>query len=458
MIPADPKFYLHFIIFLVLTALLAAVGGNNGIVLGRLIRRSDWLTRSTVRLLRLGMWLPIFLLWSYPLSFLHEPGIFKLLPFRAHLLASMIAGSLATMTVLFASCYDYLVRRRLSPSHSSHHRLHLHRDIFLLALLACLLWQNSYGNGWPFRWIWGAMIGSEPSRVTNFVRYITVTSWLAVFLLMVVMVVSNRVFQWSLDGAVDSRRTLLFVELQNTSLKSLLGACLLVIVALLLWQLLNRPLATYLFLPPPDEVLQTIISLIASESPTLWPDIRFSLLVILAGIICAGLFAIPLVEFCHHQSGFRRCGGLLALTCLSPVVLRDAAILWLGIGPMRVAFTVSCFAFFPLVQGLWSYRHLSFAARLLVSIEETLPYAFIGMLACETYAATQGLGYLIVTAANTRQTAKTFAAATILFGLLAAISAILRWMVKRTVVRSASTTAIAAVGSSLGNRNRNRKA
>ena len=265
MIPADPKFYLNFVILLILTVTLAVVGGNNGVALGKLIRRSDWLTRSTIRLLRLGMWLPIFLLWSYPSSFRYNAAIFQWLPFlkwtgNASLLVSMVAGSLATITVFFASCYYYLARRHLgSPSGLFRDRLLLHRDIFVLALLLCLLWQSSYGNGWPYRWIFGAVMRGEPNRFGNVILYITIISWLAMFFLMVVVFVSNRVFRWSLDGAADSRRSLLSVELQNTNLRSLLGASLLVGVALLLWQLLNQPLATYLLIPRPGEVLQAMI-------------------------------------------------------------------------------------------------------------------------------------------------------------------------------------------------------
>jgi hypothetical protein len=175
MIPADPKFYLNFVILLTLTAALAVVGGNNGIALGKLIRRSDWLTRSTIRLLGLGMWLPIFLLWSYPSSFQDNPAIFQVSPFlkwseNASLLVSSIAGSLATITVFFASCYYYLARRHLA-SHSGifHDRRFLQRDIFVLALLPCLLWQSSYGNGWPYRWIFGAVMRAQANRFSSLI-------------------------------------------------------------------------------------------------------------------------------------------------------------------------------------------------------------------------------------------------------------------------------------------------
>ena len=113
---------------------------------------------------------------------------------------------------------------------------------------------------------------------------------------------------------------------------------------------------------------------------------------------------------------------------------------------MRIAFSVSCFAFFPLVQGLWSYRHLSLASRVLVSIDEVLPYAFLGMLAGETYGSRQGLGFFMATAAITLQTAKAFAISLMLFGFFAVLSGILRWLIKRAVGRAANAAAVLAVG------------
>jgi hypothetical protein len=113
---------------------------------------------------------------------------------------------------------------------------------------------------------------------------------------------------------------------------------------------------------------------------------------------------------------------------------------------MRIAFSVSCFAFFPLVQGLWSYRHLALGSRALISIDEVLPYAFLGMLAGETYASRQGLGFFIATAAGTLQTAKAFAVSLMLFGFFAVFSGILRWLIKRAVGRAANAAAVLAVG------------
>lgn len=84
------------------------VGGNNGIALGKLIQRSRWLTGSTVRLMRVGMWLPCFLLWTYSQFLLANdlPSIFRLYPFslatgNRRVLFSFLIGMLAMTTGAF---------------------------------------------------------------------------------------------------------------------------------------------------------------------------------------------------------------------------------------------------------------------------------------------------------------------------------------------------------------------
>ena len=384
------------------------------------------------------MWLPMFLLWSYPVLFLSKPALSQSVPFLRRtgstpLLVSAIAASLAAGTVLLACCYYYLARRLQSRSRVFHDRRSQSRDVLILSLLVCLLWQNSYGNGWPYRWIFRSFLNGVSIPMGNLALYVTLTSLLAMFLLMIVVFVINRVFEWSLDGQAQDHQDVLAAEIQNTNLRSLIGASLLAVSALLFWQVLSQPLTKVMLLPPLGEVFQRMTFLVMSEHSTLWRDMSISLQVIFGGILWAGLFAVPLVEFSYYSPGLRRWGGLLALSCISPIVLQDAAILWLGVGVLRIAFSVSCFAFFPLVQGLWSYRHLPLPTRLLVSIDEALPYAFIGMLSNEIYASKEGLGYTIAVASHTFQTAKAFAAILILF----ALSATVRWITKRVVLPSA---------------------
>ena len=95
-----------------------------------------------------------------------------------------------------------------------------------------------------------------------------------------------------------------------------------------------------------------------------------------------------------------------------------------------------------MLQALWSYRQLSMSSRVLLAIEESLPYAFVGLLTAE-FIATEGLGFFILTASAKVQGPEAFAGTFILLGILAVITAILRSAVKQEVlqVSNAATAA-----------------
>jgi ABC-type nitrate/sulfonate/bicarbonate transport system permease component len=69
-----------------------------------------------------------------------------------------------------------------------------------------------------------------------------------------------------------------------------------------------------------------------------------------------------------------------------------------------------------------------------LAVDEALPYAFSGMFFAEAYAATAGLGFLILVSRPTGFIAGALAIALITFGLLVFISSVLRFIVKRLVI------------------------
>ena len=89
---------------------------------------------------------------------------------------------------------------------------------------------------------------------------------------------------------------------------------------------------------------------------------------------------------------------------------------------------------FPLARALWSYTNLGLVGRFLLAVDEALPYAFSGMFFAEAYAATAGLGFLILVSRATGFIAGALAIALITFGLLVFISSVLRFIVKRLVI------------------------
>jgi len=95
-----------------------------------------------------------------------------------------------------------------------------------------------------------------------------------------------------------------------------------------------------------------------------------------------------------------------------------------------------------MMQVFWSYKHLSMSSRVLLAIEESLPYAFVGMLVAEIVAK-EGVGFFIMVASVTKQLPQAFAASIILFGFLVVISTILRRAVKQEVLQVPNTTTAA---------------
>jgi hypothetical protein len=89
---------------------------------------------------------------------------------------------------------------------------------------------------------------------------------------------------------------------------------------------------------------------------------------------------------------------------------------------------------FPAARALWSYTNFPLASRLLIAVDEALPYAFLGMVFGELYASTAGLGFLIVVARAQLFIAEAMGTALITFGLLVFISSMLRFAVKRLAV------------------------
>ena len=71
--------------------------------------------------------------------------------------------------------------------------------------------------------------------------------------------------------------------------------------------------------------------------------------------------------------------------------------------------------------------------RVLMALDNALPYAFVGMLFGEAYAATSGVGFFVVVARASGYRTEALAASLIALSLMIAVSFILRFIVKRLV-------------------------
>jgi len=143
-----------------------------------------------------------------------------------------------------------------------------------------------------------------------------------------------------------------------------------------------------------------------------------------------------------HKAGFRKLMfPLLQLTHISAIVLwLIVFVVWLNwfeqnrsnfIYFWHKVIAVGCLTFFTLFQALWGFRDRPIFYRILLAIDDALPIAFVAMVFGEAYAATQGLGFLIVVASATQQSDRAIAGCLVTFALMVGLSFVLRWTARK---------------------------
>jgi hypothetical protein len=163
----------------------------------------------------------------------------------------------------------------------------------------------------------------------------------------------------------------------------------------------------------------------------------------------AGLVAATALKAIFASTDFKKLAvQVLPLTNIAPLVL------WLFVFLLPPRFrvfwwhkivAVSLLTFFPLVQTLWSLKEYPLSCRILLAVDEALPFAFVAMLLGELYGATAGLGFYIVVARATLSMPETIAASLITWSLLALFSFILRFVTKRLFLTGSAQVTPAGV-------------
>jgi hypothetical protein len=145
----DAVFLRGFGIMVLQVAIVSVVGGAIGLGLAELVLRSEWITSSTIRFLRLGIWLPFFAAWATPTWWIPWD---KLLQVSGEV-KQILAISIPTLpTVIFAACYSYLSARHTLKLHRGRALMFSFRPTFLHALFFALLAQlflHPAGWQWP---------------------------------------------------------------------------------------------------------------------------------------------------------------------------------------------------------------------------------------------------------------------------------------------------------------------
>jgi NitT/TauT family transport system permease protein len=232
----------------------------------------------------------------------------------------------------------------------------------------------------------------------------------------------------------------------------LLIQAVIVVVALLAWQLLSDEFDWGFWVSSPIAVWEQVVRW--AESGELWTGIKATMSVTVLGFVPGALIG-ALTGFLFGW--FRTLGRVLepfvlALYTLPKIALAPLFVLWFGIGTLPkvvlAAVLVFFLVFFTTFQGAKSVDRsmlemgylmgggkLPVVRKIVVptsavwmfsGFKIALPYALIGAVVGEFIAATEGIGFMIKNATNEFNTAGVFAGLVVLMVLATLLTQILR--------------------------------
>ena len=396
-------------------AIFSLVGGGViGWIISLVISKNDLLTHATIGFLRIAMWFPFLVVFAAPDTF-----------------------TLGITAATLAAIYYYLTARFFLEFSNSQVFRYAAGEVTFQTLFFTLIAQI-----WTRRWEW-----------TMFSAIFDCKSGLAVFALMLALVyLLTWFFGANFLAGCDRRRTIHGREIHGSTKGSRWGVALLTVIWLLAWEAYS--LAWQLNYISPFAAIQNILPFLVERE--LWSEILTSLVEIAGGLFLGGLLALAVATIMHRSENIQSAiAKILPLTYLTPVVLwllvfclvssvviRSGSfkIIVPGVGHKVIA--VGFLTFFPLVQALWAFRDVPFRSRWLIGIDNALPIAFVAMLFGELYAATAGLGFLMVVASATRQYQRGLATFLVTVILFSALSMILRLIVRFSVLNVGSNRSV----------------
>lgn len=234
-------------------------------------------------------------------------------------------------------------------------------------------------TAWPWKW-------------AN-TEYYIVAAWAAAVIIAGLELLMNLITGCRLERDIDLPPLALTRESRLGDSRSLIGAAAITAVGLIVWQLCS---AFFRQIVTPIETSKAAYVLLATGTAkvllgksTIWNDLQLSFLEIAVGFLVATPIVLLVSQVFSRKTSLKPVLELLSLTCVAPTVLASQIIFWVGIGFWHKALTIVCFVSFPLLQALRSYRTTSVLPRMLIAIDETLPYAFLGMVFAEAMQRSQ---------------------------------------------------------------------
>lgn len=419
---ADPKFLRGFGLMLTQVIVAFLFGGGIGTVLGFLILRNGWLTLASIRCLRTGMWLPFVIYWALPMWNPREISVQQ---------AFLFAFTVSSTAVALITCYQVIVAGSSLGLKWQVGLRHIARAAILQALLVTLIaqiWMMPHG------WEWYFFSGQEGPTATLY----------AVFVFLVTLFfLLDKLLGLNFEQTAITRATILRSEIQNINYSSLLGSALITLALLIVWQFFGNSSFSPV-ISSPMGVLRaawrfvTHSTVIPKEHSNLWSHIVRSLWEVLAGLVLSGGLSLLLYGMVSIRSNIRNyLFPIIPLTNITPIVLSVLIIIWFRLlGSWQTVGGVALLSFFPFLQVLWALRDQPLLCRMLLAIDDSLPFAFIAMLFGEAMSAVGGLGFLMMfTHTNTNMTDEGLAVAVVTFALLIALSSAARVLAKHSCLQ-----------------------
>jgi len=367
------------------------------------------LADALLRFLRLGIWLPLLLLFALP--------------------TETIAWTIAAAAVM-SGCYNYLVARVLLNFQGRDVLLYVGRETILLLFFFMMLAQIEL-RYWPWFYVVQLSFGFQ------------VLTIVAIFLILI-----NWIFRSNFEAAAQTRGILLRRQIESANRSSLFGALIIAIACFVIWQAFASISFHGLSVSPsilvsPLDALKATYNLLGSGE--IGNDIYVSLCEMFLGLIVCGLMTVVIVTLSMSNILRSVLVFLFPLTFVSSMMVVNS-ILFIPLGPglANKLLTVGLSTFYAFFQTWWAFRNYRMIVRMVLALDDALPFAFAAMLFGEAMASTAGLGFTMIMASGTYQREKALAAFLITAGLLVSLSAGLRWIARRLYTPAPAANAITA--------------
>jgi ABC-type nitrate/sulfonate/bicarbonate transport system permease component len=387
-----------------------------GITLGHLALQSIWLSRTLRRICRIALWIPLLVLWAAPIWF--HPFNYSFLSYKLSVVGS---GSVA---VVASVVYHYLLISMAENSDTIKRLMYVSRAAIIHGLLASLVIHRLISSQSWFNF---------PASGT--IRF----GYLVVIILWFILFIVDYLIGPDIEESVGNHRKLMLYEMHDVRKGDVWQMVLLGAVFSLGWWIVSAMESGKQLISPLD-ALSSVASLIVGNRLFLehgnlfWKDLGISLIEIVLGIVSGGGMAIFVSLLCWKKSSYRslmlRVFGLTyVITIILPgfvmeYVQRNLDI-WLSCG------AVAAISFFPFLRALMASMDCPWGCRILLAVEEALPYGFVGMIFGESIQASAGLGLSMTIASATAQAMRGVAVAITVVSVFLILSVSVRGVLRQ---------------------------